>query len=64
MTNGPPRIFYGLDDVATSLSLSRRTVYSLIDAGRLDAVKVGQRRLVSAEALQAFAESVKSKVAA
>jgi excisionase family DNA binding protein len=64
MTNGPPRLFFSLDEAATSLSVSRRTIYSLIDAGRLEAVKVLGRRLIAAEALQAFAESVKSKVAA
>lgn len=39
---------------ARELSISRRTIYSLIAAGDLPTCRVGRRRLIPADALEAF----------
>lgn len=51
-TNPLPRVAYSLDEVAHSLGLSRRTMYELMDTGRLSTVKLGRRRLVPAQELE------------
>jgi excisionase family DNA binding protein len=50
--NTVPRAAYSLDEAAQSLGLSRRTLYQLMDAGRLSTVKLGKRRLVPAQELE------------
>jgi excisionase family DNA binding protein len=47
-----PRLAYSLDETATSSSLSRRTLYKLIEIGELQTIKRGRRRLVPREALE------------
>ena len=47
-----PRHSYSLDEAAQSLGLSRRTLYHLMDAGKLSTVKLGKRRLVPAQELE------------
>lgn len=46
-----PRAAYSLAETAASLGLSRRTLYELMDAGKLATVKLGKRRLVPAREL-------------
>ena len=48
------RLLHDLDEAADLLSISRRVVDRLISDGELDSVKVGRRRLVSHEALEAY----------
>lgn len=43
-----------LSQVAERLDVSRRTIERLINAGSLRAFRIGRRRLVAAEELQAF----------
>ena len=50
--NTIPRAAYSLDETAQSLGLSRRTLYGLMDAGKLSTVKLGKRRLVPAHELE------------
>ena len=45
---------YTLDEVAEILKLTKRTLYSYIDAGTLKAVKMGKYWRVSEESLQDF----------
>lgn len=45
---------YTLDEVASTLKLTRRTLYNYIKAGTLHAVKMGKYWRVSEESLQAF----------
>ena len=51
-TDTAARYAYSLDEAARSISLSRRTLYQLIDAGMLRTVKLGRRRLVPREELE------------
>jgi excisionase family DNA binding protein len=48
------RLLYDLDQAAEMLSVSRRVVDRLIRDGELDSVKLGRRRLVPHEALEAY----------
>lgn len=43
-----------IDEVATKLQVSRVTVYSFINSGKLESVKIGKSRRVTATALQRF----------
>lgn len=51
-TNTVPRHAYSLNEAAQSLGLSRRTIYTLADRGKLSLIKVGKRRLVPATELE------------
>jgi excisionase family DNA binding protein len=43
-----------IDEAAQALSVSRRTLYRLIEAGEIDAVRIGSSRRVPTAALQTF----------
>jgi excisionase family DNA binding protein len=45
---------FSVDEAARSLSLSRTSLYELLDSGRIRSVKVGSRRLVPTAALDEF----------
>lgn len=45
-----------IDEVATRLKVSRVTVYSFINSGKLESVKIGKSRRVTLTALQRFIE--------
>lgn len=49
----PDRLL-SVDEAATMLGLGRSVIYGEIGAGRLRSVKVGRRRLLSAEAVRAY----------
>ncbi len=51
-TSQPQRIAYTIDEAATSLGVTRRTVEGLIDRGELKSRLVGKHRLVSLESLR------------
>jgi excisionase family DNA binding protein len=53
LINEPPRCLR-VDDAARVLNVGRSTVYDLIRSGRLRSIKIGRRRLVPREALDAF----------
>jgi excisionase family DNA binding protein len=57
------RLSYGLDDAATAIGVSRRTVYDYIGSGRLKAVKLGGRRLIFKEDLLAFLAAARAEAA-
>lgn len=46
-------------EVAESLRVCRTTVYGLIRTGELESVKVGRRRLITADAVVAYVEGLK-----
>jgi len=49
-----PRRAYRIDEFCRAFGLSRSTVYTLMDAGKLASVKVGRRRLIPVEAAEAL----------
>lgn len=51
-SNTIPRHAYTLREVAQSLGVSRSTLYTLADSGKLVTVKVGKRRLIPASELE------------
>lgn len=55
MNNNPSRpLAYSLKDACAVSSLGRTTLYTHINSGRLKAVRVGGRTLISAESLHAL----------
>ena len=42
---------YSITDAAAAVGLSRSTLYTLMGTGKLPTIKIGKRRLISAEAL-------------
>ena len=48
------RVLLSVEEAAQRLNVGRTTVYALIKAGDLVTVKVGRRRLVPAEAVDAY----------
>jgi excisionase family DNA binding protein len=51
-TDTIPRHAYSLEEAARSISLSRRALYNLIEAGALRTVKLGRRRIVPRDELE------------
>lgn len=49
----PPRV-YGVDDAAHALNIGRSTIYKLIAADRLRAIKIGRRTLIPADSIDAL----------
>jgi excisionase family DNA binding protein len=41
-------VSYNINDAAAALGLSRRSIYNLIEAGRIRKVKIGRRSLIPA----------------
>ena len=52
-------IFVSIADAAKALGLGRTSVYVMIGDGRLDAVKLGNRRLVTIESIRRLVELAK-----
>jgi excisionase family DNA binding protein len=53
----------GLDEAAARLSLSRRTLQSLLYAGKLRSVKIGRCRRVAIADLELFVEGLRDDAA-
>lgn len=53
------KLAYRIDDAAAASGLSRRTLYSEIRDGRLQAVKVAGRRLILKADLEVFLNSTR-----
>lgn len=49
--SAPTKLLLTLDAAADQLSVSRSTVYKLMNDGALRSVKVGKRRMIPADAL-------------
>lgn len=50
--------FYSTDDAAANLAVSRSWIYTEIRRGRIESVKLGKRRLITADALDAYRDLV------
>ena len=59
--NPSPRLLVSTAEAAVALSLSHRTVRSLVYAGTLRSIKVGARRLVAVEDLESFVRSLRER---
>lgn len=51
-------IFLSIKATCDALSLGRTKIYELIGSGRLEAVRLGGKRLVKAASVRAFAASL------
>lgn len=49
-------VAYNIPDAAAAIGISTRSVYNLVDAGRLRLVKVGRRSIIPASDLRALLE--------
>jgi len=49
-----PKLAYSIREACTASSLGKTTIYSLIAAGRLKAVRVGSRTVIPAGSLRAL----------
>lgn len=49
-----PRLAYTVKEAATLLSLSRSLVYELINAGKLETIKIGRARRITSRQLEAY----------
>jgi len=50
---------YNISDVVEMLSLSRSSIYNFFRSGELAFIKIGERRLVEASAIDNFIERMK-----
>jgi excisionase family DNA binding protein len=49
-----PRLAYRIDEAAERVGVSRVTIYKLIAAGKLKAIKIGRCTVIKAAVLDAF----------
>lgn len=54
LSNPAPAQLHPLTEVQSRLSIGRTTLYGLISSGDIRSVKIGERRLVSEQALRDF----------
>ncbi len=54
------KLMYAVTDAVVTTSLGRTTIYQKIRSGELETVKVGNRRLITAESLHAFVDRLKA----
>lgn len=53
-----PRALYPIKEAEVILSVSHAQIYRLIDAGRLDARKIGSRSFITATSIETFLASL------
>ncbi len=58
------KLVYSVDEAAVQLSIGRTLAYDLIRSGQLRSIKIGQRRLIVWNDLEAFVEACRSEEAA
>ena len=46
-----------INDTAKALGVGRSSVYALLKSGRLDAIKIGRRTLLTTESIKRLAQS-------
>lgn len=51
------RLVYSVNETARMLSMGRTSIYAMIADGRLEAFKLGRRRLVKAESIRRLIEA-------
>lgn len=57
MNQEPQKLAYTVKEVAAMLSLSRSHLYELIHAGKIDTIKIGRARRITAKQLSRFIEA-------
>lgn len=60
-THGEPRRLLSVDDVSALLGVTRRYVYQMLYAGQLESVKLGRRRLVPADSVDALVARLRAE---
>jgi excisionase family DNA binding protein len=50
----PTKLAYSVKEACSALSIGKTTIYELIKTGRLRVVRIGNRTLVTADALRAL----------
>lgn len=55
----PTRLLHSIPEAADELSVSKRVMERLIGEGHVETVKIGRRRLVPHDALQAYIEKLR-----
>ena len=58
------KLVYSVDEAAQRLSIGRTLAYELIRSGELRSLKIGHRRLIARDDLEAFVQSRRSGEAA
>ena len=52
--SAPAPLSYSIPDAAQAIGVGRSTIYELLNAGRIQSVHIGKRRLVLADSLKAL----------
>ncbi len=56
----PKKVFASIDETCGATGLGRTTIYQLINDKVLESVKIGKRRLVVVESIEAMANSTEA----
>ena len=60
----PPRLVFNIEETSLVLRVAPRTVRNLVQRGQLRAIRIGRRRLVTADAVAAFLRERESEALA
>lgn len=60
-SNSKPRLAYTVKEAALLLSLSRSLVYELINAGKLETIKIGRARRITSRQLESYVAKCESR---
>lgn len=58
------RLLLNMHEVGDALGLNRAQAYKLLQAGEIESVRIGRRRLVPLESLRAYVERLRAEAAA
>ena len=58
-----PRLAYTIQECATLLSLSRSLIYELMNAGKIETIKIGRARRITARQLETYLQSCEANSA-
>jgi excisionase family DNA binding protein len=56
------QLLYGVPDAARVLGVGRTTVYSLLASGEVESVRIGNRRLIPADAIEEYVTRLRAAV--
>lgn len=56
--NPPQPLLRSISDTVTILGVGRTTIYQLIDEGKLRQVKIGRRRLITAQSIADYVAEI------
>lgn len=56
-----PALLCSILDAASALGISRTSLYAILDAGEIETVRIGKRRLVPLDSIEAYVAALRAE---